>query len=206
MEDKKDTLIKKIVATEWDMFQRVNNIGGQRASCQEDPKTFDIMRSSQFKSWTEDALKSYLCDLESAAKEGRNLLTEKYARMMASTSPLEYAKIQHLLPHIDDETYALIDKILDIVYEWEKEVVNKYPNIVKRGRVLESRDDNLYTTSKMTYYKGELCTYSLDTLQTLYESMKKMKSENINGSKIILEETAKRYGYNSIEDANSVLD
>ncbi len=205
MKDNKDVLIKKIVAEEWNMFQGVNNVGGQRASCQEDPKTFDIMRSSQFKSWDEDVLKSYLNDLNSAKKEGRNLLTEKYARMMASTSPLEYAKIKHLLPFVDPETPKLIDRILEIVYEWEKELVEKYPNIIKRGRTLESMDDNPYSTSKMTYYKGELSTYSLNTLRLLYESVKKMKSQHINGSKVILEETSKRYGYHSIEDANGIL-
>jgi hypothetical protein len=205
MKDNKDVLIKKIVAAEWDMFQGVNNAGGQRASCQEDPKTFDIMRSSQFKSWDEDVLKSYLNDLKSAKKEGRNLLTEKYARMMASTSPAEYAKIKHLLPPVDPEIPKLIDQILEIVYEWEKELVEKYPNIIKRGRSLESMDDNLYATSKMTYYKGEFSTYSLSTLRLLHDSIKKMKSQHINGSKVILEETSKRYGYHSIEEANGIL-
>jgi hypothetical protein len=205
MKDNKDVLIKKIVAAEWDMFQGVNNVSGQRASCQEDPKTFDIMRSSQFKSWDEEVLKSYLNDLKSAKKDGRNLLTEKYARMMASTAPSEYAKIKHLLPPVDPETPKLIDQILEIVYEWEKELVEKYPNIIKRGRSLESMDDNLYSTSKMTYYQGELSTYSLNTLRLLYESVKKMKSQHINGSKVILEETSKRYGYHSIDEANGIL-
>jgi len=205
MENNKDVLIKKIVAAEWDMFQGVNNIDGQRASCQEDPKTFEIMRSSQFKSWDEDVLESYLDDLESAVKDDRNLLAEKYARMMASTSPLEYAKIKHLLPPLDPEIPKLIDQILEIVCEWEKELVEKYPDIIKRGRQLESVDDNLLATSKMTYYRGELCTYSLNTLRILYDSIKKMKLDNVNGSKVILEETAKRYGYHSIEEANSIL-
>ena len=88
----KEDLIAKIVAMEWDMFQHVVNIGG-RAACQDDPETFRIMRSSQAMAWSEDSLASYLEDLAAAAQAGRNLLTEKYARMMEFTAPLEYARI-----------------------------------------------------------------------------------------------------------------
>lgn len=206
METKKQALIKDILAAEWDMFQRVRNIGGQRASCQEDHKTFDIMRSSQFKSWTKDALESYLNDLGEAIKDDRNLLTEKYARMMESTSPHEFAKLKHLLPPINPDVPELIEKILEIVLKWESELVQKYPNVTKRGRVLESFDDSLLKTSKMTYLKGELLTYSLKTLRLYYNSLINMESQNINGSKVIIEETVKNYGYSSIEHANKVLD
>ena len=38
--------VEKILQLEWNMFQKVENIGG-RASCQEDFETFYIMRRSQ---------------------------------------------------------------------------------------------------------------------------------------------------------------
>ena len=75
---KKD-LIDKIVAKEWDMFQTVANVSG-RAACQDNFETFSIMRSSQANGWSEAALSSYLDDLTDAQENGRNLLTEKYAR------------------------------------------------------------------------------------------------------------------------------
>ena len=78
---KKDDLVSKIIEREWDMFQNVSNIGG-KASCQQDYQTFEIMRYSQAMSWSEATLKSYLTDLQNARKNKRNLLTEKYARMM----------------------------------------------------------------------------------------------------------------------------
>lgn len=93
----KTDLVGKIVNAEWKMFAEVPNIGG-KASCQEDYKTFEINRSSQSLSWSEATLESYLADLTRAGKHGRNLLTEKYARMMQSTSPVEYDAIKHLIP------------------------------------------------------------------------------------------------------------
>ena len=42
LQDKKENLIQM----EWQQFYQVHNEGG-RASCQEDPKTFAIMRRSQ---------------------------------------------------------------------------------------------------------------------------------------------------------------
>ena len=73
------------------MFDEVQNNGG-RAECQNNPREFEIMRSSQLKTWSEDVLKSYLHDLTSAAYSKRNLLTEKYAYMMESTYPEEFAQ------------------------------------------------------------------------------------------------------------------
>ena len=87
----KEDLAAKILEIEWKMFQNVPNIGGT-ALCQQDPETFEIMRFSQTMSGSEAFLESYLCDLKEAKKNERNLLTEKYARMMASTSPREYSR------------------------------------------------------------------------------------------------------------------
>ena len=63
----KENLIKLVIDVEWSMFQNIENIDG-RASCQEDPKTFKIMRSSQFESWSKAALESYLDDLQEASR------------------------------------------------------------------------------------------------------------------------------------------
>ncbi len=44
------TLVDAVVTAEWEMFSNVQNVGG-KASCQMDPKTFRIMRSSQMDNW-----------------------------------------------------------------------------------------------------------------------------------------------------------
>jgi hypothetical protein len=200
----KDDLIAKIVKAEWKMFAEVPNIGG-KAACQEDYRTFEINRHSQAMSWSEATLTSYLRDLIEAEKNGRNLLTEKYGRMMQSTSPSEYIAIKHLLPELDAETIALVDKIVDILLEWEEILMKKYPYLIKKGRPLRSSEDTPYVTSVETYLRGELSTYSLETLKLYYANVLKQKSENINGAEVTLSYTVKRYGYNSLEEANGKL-
>ncbi len=200
----REDIIRKIIDIEWTMFQDVPNIGG-RAPCQEERQTFEIMRISQAESWSEAALESYLADLIEAQKRERNLMTEKYARMMKSTSPMEYANIEHLLPPVEQEALALIEEITAIVLEWEEELSKKYPRLIQRGRPIRSSGDSYFVTSLETYLKGELSTYSLRTLKLYRDHVKQQKSDGINGSEITLARTIEQYGYRSLKEANEAL-
>jgi len=82
-------IIEKIVELEWKQFDKVKNEGG-RASCQDDYKTFSIMRKSQYLTWPDELLESFYNDLLVAENKGWNLIMEKYARMMESTMPEKY--------------------------------------------------------------------------------------------------------------------
>ncbi len=203
MAEKKE-LILKIIDKEFEMFQNVKDMYG-RASCQDDPKTFKIMRASQFVSWSAEALESYLNDLDEAAAGNRNLLAEKYARMMQSTMPLKYFEIKHLLPELDPETILLVNKIVAIEVEWQKEAMNKYPDIVGRGRPIYSSQDNSMSTSMETYIRGELLTYSRKTLELYYKNCLGLKSKGINGALTTLLFTVKKYGYSTLEEANEKI-
>lgn len=163
------------------------------------------MRSSQFGNWSKAAVESYLDDLNEAKRRGENLISEKYARMMESTSPTEYSKIEHLLRPLHVEAIGLIDKIVKIVLHWEEELSQEYPYILKRGRPLYASMDTFCVTSLETYLRGELSTYSKRTLELLYAHFLKEKSQNINGSKITMEFMVKKYGYTSLEEANAVM-
>ena len=99
------TLADEITAMEWQQFTQVKNQGG-RASCQEDERTFRIMRAAQFEAWNEAMLASYRQDLIQAEEAGRNPLSEKYGYMMRSTHPQEYEQIQDLLPPVSPEKRA----------------------------------------------------------------------------------------------------
>ena len=65
-ETDKDELINRIIDAEWAMFDEVDNIGG-RAGCQDDGRTFYIMRYSNHCCLSERTLVSYYDDLTDAA-------------------------------------------------------------------------------------------------------------------------------------------
>ncbi|MBN2098421.1 MAG: DUF4125 family protein [Dehalococcoidia bacterium] len=201
----KELLIYGILEREWKMFQAVPNAGG-KAPCQEDFDTFRIMRSSQAAGWSEAALESYLDDLTEAESAGRNLLTEKYARMMQSTWPAEYAHIEHLLPPVSPGAADLINQIVGVVLKWEKELLEKYPYVLQKGRPLSSEEDSPGITSLETYLRGELATYSVRTLGLYLAHIMEQQSEGTNGSAITLAHTMKHYGFDSLEEANDKLE
>ncbi|MCK9276055.1 MAG: DUF4125 family protein [Syntrophales bacterium] len=200
----RETLIDRIIESEQKMFQAVPNMGG-RAACQDDVETFRIMRSSQMASWPEAMLESYRNDLKNAEIAERNMFTEKYARMMRSTSPLEYSRIEHLLPHIEPGAVELIDRIIESILIWEQELRKIYPRLMRRGRPLYSTEDAAEITSQETYLKGELATYSLKTLKLYMKHIQKQISEHINGSEITLLHMMKHYGVTSLEAAEEAL-
>lgn len=202
--DQKENLVSLIVALEWEMFSKTKSMGGP-AHCQQNPDEFGRARRSQSMGLSEDILKSYLSDLQQAKQNGRNLVTEKYARMMATTLPDEYARIEHLLPPLDPGVAALIDRIADIVLDWGKELGERYPNLTNRGRPLHTTHSHSSVTSVETYFRGELATYSLGTLKLYLEHVQRQKAAGINGTEAVLEFTVKLHGYDSLIDAETKL-
>ncbi len=199
-----ESLASRIVEMEWEMFRKAPSIGGP-APCQQDQTSFEVARFCQAMSWSEAALASYLDDLVKAEEQGRNLVAEKYAHMMKATSPGDYARVEHLLTAVDPESLALIDEIADIVLAWGKELTVKYPCLMQRGRPLYRLDAAPSETSLETYLRGELTTYSLRTLALYHENILRQQSENMNGAEVVLDCTVKRYGYNSLADAEKQL-
>ncbi|MFI3231620.1 MAG: DUF4125 family protein, partial [bacterium] len=197
-------MVKNIVVLEWNAFDKVNGADG-RAVCQNDYYTFNIMRSSQFLSWTNELLKSYLNDFKEALSSGRNLITEKYAFMMKSTDFSNYKNLEQYLPILYDEHKNLIEKIVIIQLDLMKDLQLNYPKLVSNGRTLNAIDDTLYDTSYETYLRGELSTYSLKTVKLYHEYINKNKLNDINIAKLCLENTARLYGHKNLESAEKSL-
>ncbi|WP_288920570.1 DUF4125 family protein [uncultured Bifidobacterium sp.] len=163
-------LVEEVIRREWDQFQHTENEGG-RASCQGNWPMFHQMRASQFMTWPEDLLRSYLDDLDEANRVGRNLVTEKYARMMASTAPDEYReRIEPFIPRLSDERIARQERVIDVQVAWARDFRGRYPKLGAAMRVLTTAEDTLEDTSFETYLRGELGTYS-DRTMALYEAM-----------------------------------
>ncbi|MCI8940858.1 MAG: DUF4125 family protein [Dorea sp.] len=196
----KEQLVNQIVELEWKQFQNVKNEGG-RADCQDNWETFEIMRKSQFLVWNREVLESYLRDLREAEENGWNLLTEKYARMMASTAPEQYREIEGRLPARSPKRIEQQEELIAMQVRWEETFAKRYPGVAGRGRRLHSYEDTSWDTSIETYARGELGTYSDRTVELLGNMYRDMDRNGENLSVKILENMVHFYGYSSLEQA-----
>lgn len=181
----KSIMIEKIIKLEWDAFDQTDNIGG-RADCQDEWKTFYIMRRSQYLTWTDELLESYMSDLEEANLQGRNLIAEKYGRMMESTNPEEYEKIKGVILSHSVERKKITEEIVAIQVTWMEEFAKENPSLAQNMRVIHTAEDTPDTTSYETYLRGEMGTYSDKTLRlygyfivTLYKEGKNLAALTI---------------------------
>lgn len=200
-----DTLerAERIVALEWQQFQQVKNEGG-RAECQDDWPTFHGMRVSQFLTWPVPLLESYTADLEAAAAAGRNLVTEKYARMMASTEPERYAReLEPYLPVLPPDRVALQEGIVAVQVAWARDFAARYPRLGAGMRRLTTAEDTLEDTSFETYLRGELGTYSPGTLALYGDLVEATQAGGGNLTERTLQFTVAFAGYESLEAAEA---
>lgn len=196
----KAELVEKIVELEWKQFDKVKNEGG-RASCQDDYGTFSIMRKSQYLTWTEELLDSYYNDLVTAQNKGWNLIMEKYARMMESTAPEKYEELKKDLPLLSEDRIVIQEEIIRIQVGWMEEFAEKFPKMAGNARSIHTNEDTAFNTSYETYLRGEMGTYSERTLILYGRFITGLLQENRNLAYEIMENTAKLYGYESVEAA-----
>ena len=191
----KEKIIEKILEKEWKYFSNLNNIGG-RADCQDNREDFIIMRKSQWETFNEETLISYLEDLNSK----NNPLFQKYAQMMKYNSPEEYEKIKDILEKASDEKNDLVNKIMFIYMEWEKEFFERYPIFSSMGRPLYSSEDDDIETSIETYLRGELLSYSEKTLKLYLNYVIDNKEKNINLAIKNMDNLARMQGFNDSDE------
>ena len=199
---KKEDLMRNILTLEWEMFSTVQNKGG-KASCQEDYRTFAIMRAAQLDVWGNDVLASYFLDLMEAKESGRNLMTEKYARMMEKTYPEEYEKISGLLPAVSEKAKEIARSIVRIYSVWEKEMRMRYPKLRNQGRHSGADIALDGSVSVDDYQYCEYLTYSERTLTLLLEYIGEHATENLYLQEVL--NICRAYGYKSLEEAENSL-
>ena len=197
-------LVDKVVELEWKQFDRVKNEGG-RADCQDDWNTFSIMRKSQYMAWDESLLTSYYNDIVEAENRGWNMIMEKYARMMASTAPDEYAKLKDKLPERSEERNNIAEAIIKIQVSWMEEFAKEYPKMAGNARSIHTSEDSAYNTSYETYLRGELGTYSEQTIGLYSAFIVSLYKAGKNLAYMIMDNTAKLYGYKDVQDAEKRL-
>lgn len=194
--------IAALIDLEWSLFDQVHNEGG-RASCQNDPRAFRAMRASQFAVWPDELVESYHADLKDAIAEGRNPLAEKYAFMMASTSPDTFREMEDMLPRLSEAALVDVESIVAVNVAWEREVDAAFPAVRAGGRPLTSAEDTPWATSFETYLRGELKTYSPRTLALYAAFTRVCAASGRNLARENAENIVRAYGYASLEAAEA---
>lgn len=170
----KSDLMKQIVEIELDMFERVKT--AEPSLCQERTETFKVMREITYSVLSAETLESYLDDLQKAKAEGRNLLTEKYARIGNQIPPLKVNPI--------------INDIVQPESRWMSELSQKYPHIFRGGNAGFER-----------YFSCELETYSDRTLELYFGDVSRAEREGRNLAEERYNNLFQQIGYGSIAEA-----
>ncbi len=190
-----------IAKAEFEAFDKVQNEGG-RASCQNNWPTFKIMRMSQYMTWTEDMLLQYLYEFKTNYENGRNMIQEKYARMMESTAPDAYARFADKLPPVSEDKKTVMEQIIGFQVKWMEEFATAYPNLAGNARAIHTSEDLPYDTSYETYLRGELGTYSDRMLEMYGRYIVEFAQNGKNATYEIMKNTVRFYGYKDLETAN----
>lgn len=195
----KDNVIDEIIEIDFEMFVQVNNRGG-KAQCQSDYEGFKIYRYSYYYPWSLESLKIYLAFLKECVENERNIMTEKYAYMMETTHPEEFMEIKKFIPEVREDKNLLINLLWEVQKNWIQKFSLQYPNILKHGRPITSRENN-NATSIENYFKSELKTYTMELLN----SLEKDHDEYLNSGKSMVEKQyeimMKLKGFSSLEEA-----
>ena len=182
-----DSLFIKILDLEWDMFVQVKST--HPVSCQSSPDKFRAIRKSVFEMWTVEMLSAYLKQLQKAEKQGRNLLTEKYARM------------DNLIPPLTDN--PLIGAIIEINDRWQHELHQRFPALF--DRCCRTTDPTGDGSNFSIYLSSELETYGDPVIDLYYENVKNAEDQGRNLSVEALLRLVQTSGYRDLEHAESCL-
>lgn len=192
--------IKRLVSLEWSYFTSVHNKNG-RAACQDNQKTFSVMRVAQASNWSKELVDCWVRDLIAFKQQNRNPMTEKYARMEQGVDPDSYAEIELYLPEVSPEVEGLSASIAHQMGVWSDEFSRQYPSVAKLGRPSYSEDDSLGRISTETYCRCELMSFSVQTLRTYNSLVKRYLENGMNFYTRTLVTTVELLGYASLEAA-----
>ena len=187
----KEVLKNKILDIEINMLQEVPV--KVHAACQDDLETFRLMRGAQYVDWSLETLQSYYNDLLNAEREGKNLMTLKYGRM------------DNLIDSLNLD--PLIEQIIDIQFQWQKELAGKYPSLTSQvGRPVKETVEPTMNGSVYfkNYLRSELETYSSATLKLLYRDVLTYKEKGTNMAMDIYLDMVTNFGFPSLKKAEEL--
>lgn len=151
----REQVLSEIIEREVGMFLATKNQGGQ-AVCQQHPDTARLFRWMTHSVHSDAVLESYLEDLRQAERDGRNLMTEKYARMDNLIPPRSH--------------FAGLPELVKTEVAWQENVMARFPH------VLHGRE----TGDFANYLKSELETMSDRTLALRLEEQRQAVRDGRN--------------------------
>jgi hypothetical protein len=168
LREREQSLLRTIVSIEWSQFDRVQNMSS-RASCQDDARRFFVFRVAQYAAFP-SAMLSPLCDeLERSEREGRNLVQEKYARMMERTDPESFARDWKLrLGPLSPVKRGVLDELGELMRGYVRAAARGLPVSHGHARPDVSADGRI---SSVDYLLAELSSYSLGALFLLKDAL-----------------------------------
>ncbi len=125
--------------------------------------------------------------------------------MMASSDPVYYETIADKLPVIDQDKLDIINAICEIEVIMKEDFNKQYPLLAKQSRMIHSYEDEKEETSFETYLRGELLTYSSQSLYLYGKMLVEMINHKRNIVTDIMQETVKLYGYHNISEAQEKI-
>lgn len=158
----------RVVSLEWEQFDMVRGMDG-RAGCQDDPRRFLAYRCAQYLAFPHQMIPRVLAELERAELEGRNLVEEKYARMMAVTDPDAYREsCAQRIPEASPVKRAALAQLRDLLLpaladaarDLPESHLHARPDVSSAGRV-----------SSMDYFLAEVEGYSLGSIFALRDAL-----------------------------------
>ena len=114
---------------------------------------------------------------------------------MASTHPSEFARLSPLLPAQSDEKKALVERLLSRQLRELEALRSHYPHILAAMRRLHTAEDTPEETSLETYQRGEMYTWSMETLTRFARQTDAMPDYGLT----ILQDMARQYGFATLE-------
>ena len=196
----KQELINAIIEKEWLMFHYVN--GEDRVDCQEDQRTFNLMRRAQYEAWDEATLNCWYGDICTAESEGRNLAREKYIRMMKSTDPVGYEAFKGELPPVSEYKAELVLKLWRKYLAQTLRMREKYPLLAMGGRPTYAVEEDGWASVE-TYQTSETMTYSEATLEALLAHFNALEAQGVDLAFEIQRNTVLGLGFASMDEAEA---
>ena len=124
---------------------------------------------------------------------------------MKTTDPVSYADICDKLPALSETQESIIEQIVALQVSWMEAFAAEYPNMASNSRSIHTAEDTPFNTSYETYLRGELSTYSPQTLKMYGSFVIELEKEGQNLAEMIMTNTALLYGYESLEQAEARL-